>query len=222
MTPPFNVVTQPEFHHLLCHFTTLRFTLAESTYPWNFFHLRNFLYTLLGSLVSNPHCRLQNLDLCLCSSGRRGNNSRAVVNYCKFIMDDIILPFFSASKSCDVTPFLHLKGLHVEVRAVKQDVKKIVAIIADQLELERIQISPILSPCKWCTTSIPYDALFKAVEGCFHRPTFQCLILENFYLTTATVLDVLEEFLVSTACQDQQLMLKNVTIDSSDVRRSIS
>ena len=212
MTPPFNV-TQPEFHHLLCHFTTLRFTLAGFTWNEDVGYPRKFLYTLLGSLTSNPQSRLQNLHLCLCSS------DRAMIDYYEIIMDSI-LSFFSLSKSSDVTPFLHLKGLHVEVRAVKEDVEKIIAIITDQVELERLQISPIFSPRK-CRTFV-YDALFKAVERCFHRPTFHCLIIKNFHLTTATVLDVLQEFLVSTACQDQQFMLKNVTIDSSNVKRSIS
>ena len=67
-----------------------------------------------------------------------------------------------------------------------------------------------------------YDALFKAVEGCFRKLTFQCLIVENFVVTAATVLNIPQEFLVSTACQDQKLILKGLAIDSSDVRRSVS
>ena len=137
---------------------------------------------------------------------------------------DGILSFFSLSKSSDATPFLCLKGLHVEVRADKEVVKKIIAkiiaIVTDQVELERLQISPIFSPHK-CRTFV-YDVLFKAVEGCFHRPTFLCLIIMNFHLTIATVLYVLQEFLVSTAHQVRQLMLKNMMINSSDVKRSIS
>ena len=51
---------------------------------------------------------------------------------------DGILSFFSLSKSSDATPFLCLKGLHVEVRADKEVVKKIIAIVTDQVELERL------------------------------------------------------------------------------------
>jgi len=142
-----------------------------------------------------------------------------MIDYYEIIMNGI-LSFFSLSESSDVTPFFAPEGLHVEVRAVKEDVKKIIAIITDQVELERLQVSPIFSPHK-CRTFL-YDALFKAVERCFHRPTFHCLIVKNFHLTTTTILDVLQGFLVSTACQEQQFMLKNVTIDSSDVKKSIS
>jgi len=143
-----------------------------------------------------------------------------VLSYYKFIMD-AISPFFAVSKSSNFTPFLHLKGLQIEVKAAKQDVRKLVAIITSQVELEQLHILFICSSRKQ-RTPCTFDALFKAVEGLFHKPTFRCLIVENFHLTTATVLDILQEFLVSTACQDQQLTLKNLKIDSSSVRRSIT
>jgi len=134
---------------------------------------------------------------------------------------DAISPFFAVSKSSNFTPFLHLKGLQIEVKAAKQNVRKLVAIITSQVELEQLHILFVCSSRKQ-RTPCSFDALFKAVEGCFHKPTFRCLIVENFHLTTATVLDILQEFLVSTACQDQQLTLKNLKIDSSNVRRCIT
>ena len=214
VTPPFSV-EQPQFHHLLCHFQTLRFTLTGWIWSQDIFHARKFLEALLDSLVSNPQSNLQNLHLCLYSD-------RISKLQCtrKFIMDDL-LSFFSVSKSSVVTPFLHLKELHIEVRAVKHDIKKFVAIITHQKKLERLQIYSTVSKSRRQHTPV-YDALFKAVEGCFRKPTFQCLVVENFVVKAATILDILQEFLVSTACQDQQLILKGLAIDSSDVRRSVS
>ena len=219
VTPPFNA-TQPEFHHLLCHFQTLQFTLCGFiTWDQDVTHACKFLEALLYSLVSNPQSKLQNLHLCLCRT--RYRNSKPELSYYKFIMD-AISPFFTVSKSSNFTPFLHLKGLQIEVKATKQDVRKLVAIITSQVELEQLHILFICSSRKQRTPCCTFDALFKAVEGCFHKPTFRCLIVEDFRLTTATVLDILQEFLVSTACQDQQLTLKNLKIDSSNVRRSIT
>ncbi len=59
---------------------------------------------------------------------------------------------------------------------------------------------------------------------CFHKPAFQCLTLEDFHVEASSVLDVQQELLVSSTCEDQQLVLKNMRIDSSisDSQRTLS
>ncbi len=210
MTPPVNVA-EPEFRRLLGYIHTLEFNLSGPTYHMHSLEpARTFLEGLLELLLSNPHSVLQNLHLYMVcySRSRLAKYNNMVIN--------IVSSYFSRSRSSNVTPFLCLKGLKIEAKPLKQALKKFVAIITHQKELESLEICGV--SCK----PLAYEALFKVVMGCLSTPTLRCLTLENFDVSASTILDIEQDFLVSTACAEQELVLKDLVIHSSGVRRNIS
>ncbi len=212
VSPPVNV-TGSEFRRLLCYIHTLEFIDTGNLYHPHVPSLkptRKFLEDLLGTLISNPDPVLQNLHLCFYSDG-----DPQLVKYCNEVIT-ALAPFFSRTRSSKVT-FQGLKGLKLDFEPSKQLLKKILAIVTHQTELESFDLSISGEP-----NPAAYDALFKAVAvGCWHKPTFQCLTLERSHVLTSTILDIEQEFLVSTACEKQELVLKDLSIHSSAMRRNI-
>ncbi len=214
-TTPFSV-TQPEFRHLFGHVSTLVFTFTGFRYYQNRYTdcAHSFLEALLDSLVSNP---LEDLQLRMCKGGRK---CAGFDRYGSLVLDTTS-SFFSLSKSNNVTPFLGLKRLTFNIKPIKQDVKRVVAILTHQEQLEHLVITPAATSSKRKPKSA-YEVLLKGAMKCFHKATFLCLTVEDFDLTASTILDLQQELLVSSACEDQQLVLKGVKIDSSGLRRTLS
>ena len=204
-----------EFNHLLSHVHTLEMKLSRP-YHDDVGH-RSFIEALLNALVSNPNSTLQNLQLNIHSFAKS-------TKYCQMLINIIIMFFSPVSTRSDVVPFLKLKTLRIATKlslksaGAKLVLRKLVDVIIHQEELEVLELS---STCQNCP-SPANETLFQAAGKCFLKPTFQCLTLEEFHVTTTTFLDIQHHFLVSFARREQKLILKATKIYSSGDRKNVS
>ena len=203
-----SIITKAPFQYLLRHVYTLE--ICDSQYFSEC--SSSFLEGLLKGLVSNPST-LQDLYLNIgrdCSYQKYGE------------VISTIAPFFSPNR--DVVPLLSLKVVKIAAnfRLLKSvEIKELTAIINSQEHLETLEISAIntyflrtgLSLCK---------EIFQVMASCFQKPNFQCLILENLHVKASDLLDVEYQFLKSTACRKQQLVLRNVRVHSFNKRTDIT
>lgn len=215
--PPFNV-TDPKFRLLLQRIHTLKFTLTHYSRDrfqetFSLHCAGEFLESFLSESMLSKDFQLQNLHLCM----ECGNyDSVKLVRYYNMVTD-IIISHFSLSDCTDAAPCLSLKGLKIKVKPA--NTAKLVNIVAHQENLERLDIVSSI-PCRR-PPNPAYEALLKAVVSCFDKPGFRCLNLEDLCMSTSTFLDVQEAFLSSTASKEQQLVMKGLRIDSSELRRSL-
>ena len=174
-----------------------------------------FLYALLEVLVSSSSLlTLQNLSLSMCSHCSHSK--------CGVVVQTIA-PFFSAvSSNQDVIPFLNLKNLKIAANfsKLKSDVMKLIAIINSQEQLERLEISSTVRHSRVCFST--HEKIFQVMLSCFLKPTFQCLTLNNLYIHAAALLKVEENFLISTACRNQQLILQKLRVGSYSTRKDFT
>ena len=206
-----------EFCRLLNHIHTLEVQVTKCQYTSDTLESsRTFTEALLNVLVSNPHSALRNLHLI------EYNFSKC----CKTLNNAIAMFFSPMSTRNDVVPFLKLKKLGITTTKVslksaataKLVLREIVDIVNHQEELEVLELS---GTCNQKRPSIAHEALFQAAGKCFLKPTFQCLTLTHWHMTTPTVLDIQHHFLVSFAHREQKLILKNMTIYSSSDRKNV-
>ena len=208
-----------EFCRLLNHIHTLEVQVTKCQYTSDTLESsRTFTEALLNVLVSNPQSALRNLHL----------NVYSFTKYCKTLINAIAMFFSPMSTRHDVVPFLKLKKLGITTTKVslrsavaKLVLRKMVDIVNHQEELEVLELSSIYT-CDQNCPSLAHEALFQAAGKCFLKPTFQCLTLEKFHVTTPTVLDIQHHFLVSFAHREQKLILKATEIYSSGDRQNVS
>ena len=209
--PPINIAEAP-FCYLLEHISTLEIRL----FPNFSEDSKSFLEALLEVLVSKA--TLQNFHLNMCARKRA---IRSTSKPYGAVVQTIAL-FFSPGQ--DVIPFLKLRTIKITAnfsQFKEMEIKKLVAIINNQQQLESLEISSVTARRTHRCFST-HKKIFQVMLSCFLKSTFQCLTLDQLHINASALLDVQQDFLNSTACRKQQLVLKNVHVYSFDKRKDVT